>query len=184
MISCRLQHLEQRCRQRGYTLDEVRACIVSADGDAIVVDELHPAYPREPKPGFVPLNTSPSPPPLDLTRTDAPTFLTKVKNFAKAAAAHVAAGMPMAPDEEIIRRHDICQGCEFMKNNACTKCGCPLVRGRKYVSKLSWAGSECPVGKWGRVEAATTTPPPKNVLVKSDAPDTPPSDPNTQASAG
>ena len=51
MIRCRLQHLAARCRQRGYTLDEVRACIVSEDGDAITVDETHPAYPHA-KPGL------------------------------------------------------------------------------------------------------------------------------------
>jgi len=46
MIRCHLRHLEARCRQRGYTLDEVRACIASQDGDRITVDETHPAYPR------------------------------------------------------------------------------------------------------------------------------------------
>lgn len=54
MITCHRNHLLARCRQRGYTLDEVRACIVSEDGDQITVDVDHPAYPREPKPGFVP----------------------------------------------------------------------------------------------------------------------------------
>jgi hypothetical protein len=83
-------------------------------------------------------------------RTDAPSFLTKVKNFAIASAKHIAAGAPMASDEEIIRRHDICLGCEFLKDNACTKCGCPVVRNKQYVSKLSWADSACPVGKWGK----------------------------------
>lgn len=51
MINCTLGHLEQRCRERGYTLDEVRACIVSQDGDTITVDEAHPSYPRA-KPGL------------------------------------------------------------------------------------------------------------------------------------
>jgi hypothetical protein len=139
-----------RCYQRGYTLDEVRACIVSEDGEQITVNVDHPAYPREPKPGFVLPKPKPSEPPPDLTRTDAPSFLTKVKNFAVASAKHVAAGMPMASDAEILRRHDICLGCEFLKDNACTKCGCPVVRNKQYVSKLSWADSECPVGKWGK----------------------------------
>jgi len=93
--------------------------------------------------------TQPQPAP-PLTRTDAPSFLQKVKNFAVASAKHAAAGMPMASDEEIIRRHDICLGCEFLKNGACSKCGCPVVRTKQYVSKLSWADSECPVGKWGK----------------------------------
>lgn len=80
----------------------------------------------------------------------APGFIEKVRNFAAAAAGHVAAGLPMASDEEIIRRHDICLGCEFLQDNACTQCGCPVARVRGYVSKLSWADSECPVGKWGK----------------------------------
>lgn len=88
--------------------------------------------------------------PPDLQRTDAPSFIEKVKNFASAASAHVAAGMHMASDEEIIRRHDICLGCEHLQDNACTQCGCPISRVRGYVSKLSWADSECPVGKWGK----------------------------------
>lgn len=51
MILCRLADLEQRCRERGYTLDDVRACIVSEDGDMITVDETHPKYPRA-RPGL------------------------------------------------------------------------------------------------------------------------------------
>lgn len=75
---------------------------------------------------------------------------TKAANFAAAAASHIAAGMPMASDEEIIRRHDICLGCEHLQNNACNLCGCPVSRVAAYVSKLSWADQECPIGKWGK----------------------------------
>lgn len=50
MIECNLSHLEARCRQRGFTLDEVRPCIVAQDGDQITVDETHKAYPRKAKP--------------------------------------------------------------------------------------------------------------------------------------
>lgn len=95
---------------------------------------------------------SPPQPPPGLARADAPSFLTKVKNFATAAAQHVAAGMPMASDEEIIRRHDICLTCEHLVNDACTLCGCPVARVAGYVSKLSWADQECPAGKWGRAD--------------------------------
>jgi hypothetical protein len=52
MIQCKVRHLEARCRQRGYTLAEVQPCIVSQDGDDIVVDETHEAYPRTAKPGL------------------------------------------------------------------------------------------------------------------------------------
>ena len=51
MIQCTREHLRQRCEERGYSLDDVAPCIVSADGDDIVVDEHHPAYPRA-KPGL------------------------------------------------------------------------------------------------------------------------------------
>lgn len=54
MIKCERKHLAERCEQRGYTLEEVLACIVSEDGDQITVDADHPAYPREAKPGFAP----------------------------------------------------------------------------------------------------------------------------------
>jgi len=51
MITCLLDHLLERCKERGYTLDEVRPCIVSEAGDTITVDELHPSYPRSRGPG-------------------------------------------------------------------------------------------------------------------------------------
>lgn len=90
----------------------------------------------------------PSPRPLPSRGDDAVPFLKKVRNFATAAVQHVAAGMPMASDEEIIRRHDICRGCEFFKDNSCSKCGCPVYRDKKFISKLAWADQSCPVGKW------------------------------------
>lgn len=59
MIRCHLRHLEARCRQRGYTLGEVRACIVSREGARLTIDETHPSYPRHAKPGY----KAPPPPP-------------------------------------------------------------------------------------------------------------------------
>lgn len=54
MITCPLAFLAARCRERGYTMDEVRPCIVSQGGILVTVDETHPAYPRVAKPGYVP----------------------------------------------------------------------------------------------------------------------------------
>lgn len=51
MITGRRTSFEARCRERGTTLEAVRACIVSDEGDTITVDETHPAYPRA-KPGL------------------------------------------------------------------------------------------------------------------------------------
>lgn len=129
-----MYHLEQRCRERGYSLDEVRPCIVAEDGDAITVDETHAAYPR-PKPAT------------------GPSLLQKAANFAASAAKHVAAGAPRCTQEQVDARFAICQGCELFDGRACTKCGCPIVREKAYISKLSWANEKCPVGKWGPVES-------------------------------
>ena len=46
MITGHRRGFEVRCESRGYTLDAVKACIVSEDGDMITVDETHEAYPR------------------------------------------------------------------------------------------------------------------------------------------
>ena len=51
MITGRRAAFEARCRERGYTLEQVRPCIVAEDGDTITVDETHEAYPRA-KPGL------------------------------------------------------------------------------------------------------------------------------------
>lgn len=125
MITGPRHKFESRCRERGYTLDDVQQCIVSHDGDEITVDETHPAYPRA-RPGIA----------------------TRAVNFATSAAKHIAAGMPQCSDAERERRFAICQGCEFYDGSACSKCGCPVARERKWLSKLSWAGESCPVGKW------------------------------------
>lgn len=47
MITGRRSAFEARCRQRGYTPEQVRPCIVSEDGPLITVDETHPAYPSK-----------------------------------------------------------------------------------------------------------------------------------------
>lgn len=146
MISGTRTQLASRCRQRGYTLDEVRPCILNEDGDTITVDVDHPAYPRATKRGFVP---PPPPAPALAREADPVSWLSKARNFATATAKHIAAGMPTASDEEILRRWTICQGCEFLKNDACSKCGCTVARDRKFVSKLAWADQSCPAGKWG-----------------------------------
>jgi len=108
------------------------ACVVSQDGDTWTIDETHPAYPRRPVP-------------------PAPSLIQKAANFATSAAAHVAAGMPQATQEQIDARYAICQTCEHYDGRACRQCGCPVVREKAFISKLAWANEKCPVGKWGPV---------------------------------
>ena len=45
--------------------------------------------------------------------------------------------------EDIInKRWDLCQGCEFLKNDKCEKCGCFM----KVKTRIATA--RCPIGKW------------------------------------
>lgn len=46
MIVCHRSHLESRCRERGYTLEDVMPCVVAKDGDHWTVDVEHANYPR------------------------------------------------------------------------------------------------------------------------------------------
>jgi hypothetical protein len=107
------------------------------DGDYVVI-------PR----GFAQRTNGQTQRPTSLQHAEGVSFLDKVKNFTKAAVDHVAAGLPTCTDEEIERRYAICQGCEFFVNNSCGKCGCPISRDKKFVSKIAWADQKCPVGKW------------------------------------
>lgn len=52
MMLATAEQLQERCNQRGYSLEEVMPCVVSQDGDQWLIDVWHPAYPRHPKPGF------------------------------------------------------------------------------------------------------------------------------------
>lgn len=77
-------------------------------------------------------------------------FVQKVVNFGKAMSSHIAEGLPQCSDEQILKRYKICEGCDFFDNGTCSKCGCPLFRNKRYVSKLAWADQECPIGKWSK----------------------------------
>ena len=47
MIRCQIHHLAERCRQRGYSIEDVKGCIVEDYGNgSILVDPAHPKYPK------------------------------------------------------------------------------------------------------------------------------------------
>jgi len=75
-------------------------------------------------------------------------YAQKIKNFAGSLIDHIKTGAKLCTDEQIEKRFSICESCEFYKDKTCTQCGCPLIRNRKFISKLAWAEQECPVGKW------------------------------------
>lgn len=47
MITCHKSRLEQRCRERGYSIQEVMPCVVNARGDIYTIDTEHEAYPSK-----------------------------------------------------------------------------------------------------------------------------------------
>jgi hypothetical protein len=60
MISCHFSHLAAKCAERGYTLDEAMPCVVAKNGDEWTIDVEHPAFPRHPRPGFIPPQPEPA----------------------------------------------------------------------------------------------------------------------------
>jgi hypothetical protein len=74
-------------------------------------------------------------------------FIDKATSFAKAMAAQVAAGFPMANKEEQKGRHDICAKCPFLVREGyrCGVCKCFL------EIKVPLATSYCPKGYWGPI---------------------------------
>lgn len=61
MMLATAEQLQERCNQRGYSLEEVMPCVVAQDGHQWTIDVDHPAYPRHPKPGFTtPLTAVPT----------------------------------------------------------------------------------------------------------------------------
>lgn len=88
----------------------------------------------------------------------------KAANFAMAAAKHVAAGRPMATDEQVAERFAICQACpKFIEKGEgvgeCSMCGCGIKAvGVEGLSKLRWATEQCPLLK-PRWKAIPSPPP-------------------------
>lgn len=49
MIKCHKDYLVQRCKERGWKLQEVMPCVASRQGDIWTIDENHPSYPSRKK---------------------------------------------------------------------------------------------------------------------------------------
>ncbi len=75
-----------------------------------------------------------------------PSLLQRAGSFLRSSANYVIRGMPQVSEEEYQRRVNICQACEFYRDENCLKCGCRLLG--KIVAKCRWATETCPVGKW------------------------------------
>jgi len=77
-----------------------------------------------------------------------PSLVIRGWNFAAAMARWTLAGMPRRTQEEIDERLAICQACDFLQNDHCTKCGCACVESNRLINKLSLSTENCPDGKW------------------------------------
>lgn len=95
----------------------------------------------KPKPEVMAIETTePEPLPEGM-----PPILQRARSFVVAIGNFVSDGCKMVSREEYIERLATCAGCEFVKGNWCSKCGCWLSfksRGRAF---------DCPKGKWPRV---------------------------------
>ncbi len=58
--------------------------------------------------------------------------------------------MPKSPKEEILRRYNICYGCEHFNesNSQCLLCGCNITKKKQFMNKLAWFDQSCPIEKW------------------------------------
>ena len=88
-----------------------------------------------------------------------PSFSKRVANFGKAGAKHLLTGRQHCTPEQRRERFKIC------KSNKCglfiphgpggmcshDDCGCFIRSNGKFLDKLSWADSKCPVDEWGPI---------------------------------
>lgn len=56
-----------------------------------------------------------------------------------------------ASKEQIDARMDICNSCEYYKEEACMLCGCRVVRDSVYQNKLADKNASCPDGRWAAI---------------------------------
>ena len=80
--------------------------------------------------------------------TSAPNIRKKILNFCMALFKQILTGFRLCSRDQIAKRYQICQECEFFRNGGCSLCGCPIFRDKKLLSKLSWKTSKCPINKW------------------------------------
>ena len=93
----------------------------------------------------------------DIYHKKAPGLAQKTVNFTKAATNHVITCLKHCTEEEKQQRFNICKSnkCGLFREHgdggicAHDDCGCYIRSSGKFMDKLSWADSKCPVGLWG-----------------------------------
>ncbi len=77
-----------------------------------------------------------------------PSLARRVLNFVRSLPPHLAAGAPLATQEQIDARLAICHSCEHFTGTNCAQCGCRCNGSRKFFNALAWADKACPIGRW------------------------------------
>jgi hypothetical protein len=72
----------------------------------------------------------------------------KIKNFSKSLIDHAKNNFGLCDNKQIEERFKICENCEYFNKSSCSMCGCPIIRTKNYISKLSWSSEKCPINKW------------------------------------
>ena len=88
-----------------------------------------------------------------------PGIIRKAVNLTKAAVTHVAQGLKHCTEEQKQARYAQCtkNECGFymgdVDGGVCThhSCGCCIRHHGKFMDKLSWADSSCPLNYWGPI---------------------------------
>lgn len=89
-----------------------------------------------------------------------PSITKRITNFGKAVVKHIKTGRHHCTEEEKQERFSICQSnkCNLFRKYgnggicAHDDCGCFIRSNGKFLDKLSWADSKCPVGLWNSIE--------------------------------
>lgn len=100
------------------------------------------------------------------SNNSAPSTLTQATQYARAELTHATQGP--ASEADAAARLAICMGCEHRavsykgqtdENGVgwCTKCGCGNNPRAMLTVKVTLAGVECPLAKWGKVEGTGAT---------------------------
>lgn len=76
-----------------------------------------------------------------------PNLASQAWNLVTSVAGFVADGMKTVNEDQYRQRLEICDVCDFRRNNRCLKCGCFL------SLKACGRAFRCPAGKWPTVDS-------------------------------
>ena len=85
---------------------------------------------------------------MNPTPPEPPNWMIRGWNFTQAMSRWVSAGRPMRTQAEIDERLAICQSCDQLRGDQCSKCGCTCVQTNQVINKLALSTEKCPLGKW------------------------------------